>query len=515
VAELAAPFVGTRGLEVVAGIDQALRRVGEFFEADVARLGYLTLDGKVLPTAQGWFSDRYDADELVRHLFARTYPDLANGLVERGCLVCSCVDDFSEWGGEAELTFVRDAGIKASVMVSLGVREGVLEALAIDMMRSERLWSEDEVACAQLIGRVLSDAARRASAEAALEEQARELREALAETDRLRERLEAENLYLREETGKTGRYPGIVGESQVFRAVLRQVEQVADTDATVLLQGETGVGKDVVAQLIHERSSRSGGLLVKLNCAALPSTLVESELFGREKGAYTGALSRYVGRFELADGATILLDEVSELPLELQAKLLRVLHDGEFEPLGSTKTLKVDARVIAATNRDLTRAVQTGQFRENLFYRLNVFPITVPPLRERREDVPLLVWAFVKELCKKLGKKIDSISRKSMDELQRYPWPGNIRELRNVIERAMIVTESSTLQVQLPHTAPTAAADLSMDEMQRRHILAVLEQAGGRVRGKHGAAELLGMKPTTLDNRMKKLGVKRSEQGSR
>jgi len=255
--------------------------------------------------------------------------------------------------------------------------------------------------------------------------------------------------------------------------------------------------------------------MVKVNCAALPSTLIESELFGREKGAYTGALTKQVGRFEVADGSTIFLDEISELPFDVEAKLLRVLEEGQFERLGSSKTIKVDVRVIAATNRDLAKAVSEGSFRQDLYYRLNVFPVTVPPLRDRREDIPLLVWAFIKECGEIMGKTIERIPRKNMDALQRYPWPGNIRELRNAIERTMILSKSTTVQVDLPKISDsTKPQSVTLEELERRHILGVLESTGWRVRGKNGAAELLGLKPTTLDSRIKKLGIQRIPDAS-
>jgi len=254
--------------------------------------------------------------------------------------------------------------------------------------------------------------------------------------------------------------------------------------------------------------------MVTLNCAALPSTLVESELFGREKGAYTGAMTQQVGRFELADGSTLFLDEIGELPLEMQVKLLRVIQEGQFERLGGTKTLTVDARIIAATNRDLEKAVQEGKFREDLFYRLNVFPIRMPSLRNRREDIPQLVWAFVKEFGRCMGKTIEAIPRPTLEGLQQHEWPGNIRELRNVVERAMILSRGPTLQIELPSSPKVARAeepsdDLSLEEVERRHILAVLQKTCWRVSGRDGAAALLGLKPTTLGSRMAKLGIVR------
>ncbi len=337
---------------------------------------------------------------------------------------------------------------------------------------------------------------------------------AFAEIKRLKDKLEAENIYLQEAIKLKYNVGEIVGQSPAIQKVLRQVEQVAATPATVLLLGETGTGKELVARAIHNASPRQARPMVMLNCAALPATLVESELFGREKGAYTGAHARQNGRFEEADRSTLFLDEIGELPLEVQSKLLRVLQDGHFERLGSTRTLSADVRIIAASNRNLEQMVSQGRFRQDLFYRLNVFPIRLPPLRERREDIPLLVWAFVNEIGQTLDKTIDCISRATMDSLQRYSWPGNIRELWNVIERALIVAQDSTLRVELP-SAPSASSaglledNLTLDEVQRRHILAVLQKTGWHVSGKNGAAAILGLKPTTLESRMAKLGIRR------
>jgi transcriptional regulator with GAF, ATPase, and Fis domain len=305
----------------------------------------------------------------------------------------------------------------------------------------------------------------------------------------------------------------IVGQSVAIRKVLLQVEQVAPTGAAVLLVGETGTGKEVLARALHARSPRHARPMIALNCAALPATLVESELFGREKGAYTGALTRQAGRFELANGSTLFLDEVSELPQETQAKLLRVLQDGSFERLGGGATLRVDVRVIAASNRNLEDAVRDGRFRDDLYYRLNVFPIHVPPLRERRDDIPLLVWAFVRELAPAMGKTIESIPEVVLEALQEYDWPGNVRELRNVIERTLIVCRGPILHAEPPETmGPSHEKPLrseTLEEVERRHIRSVLLKTGWRVSGRDGAAEILGLKPTTLESRMAKLGIKR------
>jgi formate hydrogenlyase transcriptional activator len=337
-----------------------------------------------------------------------------------------------------------------------------------------------------------------------------QLRRTLEELQRLRDELQQQNVYLQEEVKLLHGYTRIVGQSQGLKRVLGQVEQVAPTGSTVLLLGETGTGKELIATAIHELSPRRGHAMVRVNCSAIPTSLIESELFGREKGAYTGALSKQIGRFELANGSTLFLDEIGDLPSDVQVKLLRVLEEKQIERLGSPRSVPVDVRIIAATNRDLDEAVRDGRFRQDLYYRLNVFPITVPPLRERREDIPALVSALVGEFAAALGKNVESISRESMDALQRYHWPGNVRELRNVIERAMIVAKGPKLWIEPPVKAVASLTPLlTMEEVEREHIRRVLEMTGWRVRGRNGAAEMLGIKPTTLESRMAKLGIYR------
>jgi PAS domain S-box-containing protein len=338
------------------------------------------------------------------------------------------------------------------------------------------------------------------------------LRSAFAEIQVLKDQLEAENVYLREEMKLSHVHGDIVGESPAIKKTLALAEQVAPTDSTVLICGETGTGKELLARSIHSLSPRKDRPLVTVNCAAMPSTLIESELFGREKGAYTGALTRQAGRFEVADKSTLFLDEVGELSPEAQAKLLRVLQEGKFERLGSSNTMTVDVRVIAATNRDIEQAVKDGRFREDLFYRLNVFPITIPPLRERREDIPMLVWTFVHEFGEKMGKRIESIPKKILDALSGHPWPGNVRALRNTIERAMILSTGTTLHVELPGVRPGDAVPTSLDDAQRSHVTQILESTNWRIRGKGGAAEQVGLKPTTLEYRIKKLGIRRQPE---
>ena len=304
----------------------------------------------------------------------------------------------------------------------------------------------------------------------------------------------------------------VFGESAAMRRVLDQVEHVAATDSTVLLLGETGTGKEVIAGHVHALSARREREMVRVNCSALPAPLIESELFGREKGAYTGATERQAGRFELAHRSTIFLDEIGDLPAEAQVKLLRVLEQRQFERLGSSRAILVDTRIIAATHRDLEERIAAGTFREDLFYRLNVFPIQLPPLRERVEDIPLLVLRFVDELSKRLDKRVDVIPDESMAMLQQYRWPGNIRELRNVIERAMILATGPHLTITLPAApAATHQRSVALADVEREHIRSVLESTGWRIRGPGGAAERLKLKPTTLETRMVKLGLRRAQ----
>ena len=333
-----------------------------------------------------------------------------------------------------------------------------------------------------------------------------QLQKSYAEVKELKEKLQAESNYLQEEIKVFGRYDEIVGQSEAIKQVLMKVEQVAPTDSIVLITGETGTGKELIARAIHHLSQRKERVMVKVDCAALPPTLIESELFGREKGAYTGALSKQIGRFETADGSTLFLDEIAELGVEVQAKLLRVVQDGEFERLGSAKTSSVNVRLIAATHRDLSERVKNGAFREDLFYRLNVFPIRVPPLRERVEDIPLLVTTFLREFEKKMDKKIRGVPSRTMDELKRYPWPGNIRELRNVIERAVIVSTGEKLNLQLPKSL-SAASTRTLKEAEYQHILGALEKTSWRIKGPHGAASMLGLKPSTLYTAMRRLNI--------
>jgi len=353
----------------------------------------------------------------------------------------------------------------------------------------------------------------------------------------LKARLEQENQYLQEEVRSEAAFGDVVGESSAIREILANVRMVARTDSTVLVTGETGTGKELIVRAIHALSLRRDKILVKVNCAALPTGVIESELFGHEKGAFTGALQRKPGRFELADGGTLFLDEVGDLPLDLQAKLLRVLQEGEFERVGGTRTLKVNVRLVTATNRDLPRAVRDDRFRADLYYRLNVFPIAIPPLRERRQDIPRLVRHFAMLYASKMGKPVGPPGQDVLERLTAYPWPGNVRELQNVIERAVILSPpgrfvigdfATSSSLPLPSASPgvtpridgperpasgeaTMAAAPTLEEVERRHIISVLEKTGWRVSGNHGAARILGLKRTTLEARLRKLGIQRPD----
>jgi formate hydrogenlyase transcriptional activator len=405
-------------------------------------------------------------------------------------------------------------GIGSLLHVALKGRNGICGVLTLGSFR-ENAFSQDDLAFLTQIARQVAIAIENALA--------------FGEVSELKNKLTLEKLYLEDEIRSELKFEEIVGKSEALRQVLEQVETVAPTDSTVLIYGETGTGKELIARAVHNLSSRHASSFVKLNCAAIPTGLLESELFGHERGAFTGAIAQRVGRFELANRGTMFLDEIGEVPLELQPKLLRVLQEREFERLGSTRTLRTDARLIAATNRDLDALVKEQKFRSDLYYRLNVFPVRVPALRERPEDIPLLIRHFVQQYGRRLGKTIDTIPSETMTTLVRYPWPGNIRELQNIIERAVILTTCPILKVAsdglrppngspatptVPKTTPNRNMRAALDEAERKQVLEALEQANWIVAGPAGAAALLGMKRSTLQSRMQKLGIRISRTGA-
>lgn len=407
-------------------------------------------------------------------------------------------------------------GIRSSVHVPLTGRGGVVGVLSLGTQRDDA-FSSDDLPFLNQVAHQLALAIENALAYSEVSEE--------------KEKLALEKLYLEDELRSEGKFEEIIGRSESLARVLEQIATVAPTDSTVLIYGETGSGKELIARAVHNLSTRKSGAFVKLNCAAIPTGLLESEMFGHERGAFTGAISQRIGRFELANRGTIFLDEIGEIPLELQPKLLRVLQEREFERLGSTRTMRSDARLIAATNRDLDQFVAEGKFRSDLYYRLNVFPVRVPALRERPEDIPLLVRHFVQQFSRRLGKAIDSIPSETMTALTRYPWPGNIRELQNVIERAVILTNGPVLNVHIddlrppsspaappstPAVPPASRQDLrsALEESERRQILSALEKSNWVVAGPEGAAAILGVKRSTLQSRMRKLGIRISRSGA-
>lgn len=493
IADLSSRFINIPADRVDQEIDNAQLLVMEALGLQRCDIGVFSEDGEVLRVVHT--SVKEGVKPAAELEVTSELPHFSSTLIKGDIFRLTSVEELPENAVE-ERAYAEKYGIKSNLTIPLSIGDTRLGAIAFHTTRTEREWSDPLVEQLRLVGEIFANA------------MARQIRE--REIEQLKNQLETENIYLREEINLEHRHEEMVAQSPPMKKVVKQAEKVAATDSTVLLTGETGTGKEVMARAIHAISKRAERVMVKVNCAALPSTLVESELFGREEGAFTGALTQQLGRFEVADGSTIFLDEISELPLELQAKLLRVLQEGEFERLGSPQTVKVDVRIIAATNRDLEQAVAAGQFREDLLYRLNVFPITIPPLRERREDVAPLVWKFVEAFGEKMGKPIETIPRKTMELIEGHPWPGNIRELRNVIERAMILTEGPRLRVELPQIAGnTAARSMTMTELEQNHIIEVLEKTGWKVSGRGGAAEILGLKPTTLESRMQKLGIRR------
>lgn len=398
------------------------------------------------------------------------------------------------------LPILPDEGFRTVCCIPLVAPKGVVGTLNL-ASREENAFSSDDLALLEQIASHIAIALDNAHA--------------YEQIAHLKDKLTEEKLYLEDEIRSELNFEEIIGESSALRRVLAQAKTVAPSGATALLLGETGTGKELVARAIHRMSSRRNHSFIKLNCAAIPTGLLESELFGHEKGAFTGAISQKVGRLELANGGTLFLDEVGDIPLELQPKLLRVLQDQEFERLGSTRTLRVDVRLVAATNRDLERAMEEKQFRSDLFYRLNVFPIRIPPLRERRDDVPLLVRYFVQMYSRRMNKPIETISTATMNALLNWEWPGNVRELENFIERSVILTEGSVLNVPLAElrqrTGILGSVNGTLESMEREHILRVLQETGGVIGGKSGAAARLGLKRTTLQSRIQRLGISRQD----
>jgi transcriptional regulator with GAF, ATPase, and Fis domain len=474
----------------------------------------LALDLERSTLAQSSGCDHYVITHSWQSPGVDPFPTLAanvlpwmTGVMSRGEVVCFArIEDLPEEAAR-EKEMISKFGPRSNATFPVRVGGKVIGAMAFGTVHREREWPDNIVNRLRLFVEIIGSAIARTRAETATQK-------ALDEVRKLRDQLQHENVYLQSEVKAVSGDDRIIGESAAIRRVLKQVEQVAGTNSSVLLIGETGTGKERIASAIHERSPRKARPMVRINCSAIPQTLIESELFGHEKGAYTGASSRQMGRFQLAHGSTLFLDEVGELPLEVQIKLLRVLQEKQIERLGSPTTIAIDVRIIAATNRDLEKAVRDKTFRDDLYYRLNVFPIKIPPLRDRPEDIPLLIQLFVSEFAKLFGKHIESIDKRSFDSLQRYTWPGNVREVRNIVERAMILATGSRLYIETPSVAPNGPVpSLFLMDAERDHLVSVLNMTGWRIRGKGGAAETLGLKPTTLESMIVRLGITRTSIG--
>jgi formate hydrogenlyase transcriptional activator len=498
VAELSSQFTDLPDADLPAAIVSGLRQVCAQLEIDGAAFCRLTPDGARLEVA-GWEGSTQSLDSWPPE--ESRFPWMTDRIRSGELVSIASIGDVQ---ADTDRHSLQAAGLRSVLIAPLTIDGRIAGSLCFVTSRAERRWSADDIRHLRTIARVFDHVLTRRHRDDSL-------RRALADVRSPKD--------TQDETPATRKvrrapaYGHAAGESPAARQVMELIEQVAATDSTVLLLGETGTGKEVFASRIHELGARRHRPMVRVNCAAIPSTLIESELFGREKGAFTGALARQVGRFELADKATIFLDEIGDLPLDVQVKLLRVLEEGQIERLGSPQSIKVDTRIIAATHQDLQQRIAEGAFREDLFYRLNVFPIRVPPLRERVEDIPHLVWQFVGEFSKAFGKRIESISNESLTALQQYPWPGNIRELRNIVERATIVCTGPRLTIPVPPTSNTAARrSLKLVDVERQHVRAVLESTHWRIRGEGGAAARLGLKPTTLETRMARLGLRRPDR---
>jgi formate hydrogenlyase transcriptional activator len=500
--QLSSTFVNLPTTEVNGKINEGLKTIAESMDFDRTCLSRVDPSSGKLLVICSWC--RPGTPELTFHEADEHFPWLVRRVLTVGPFPVSSPQELPEEAQVDRTTMLRSQ--EQSVLgIPLRIGGGTVGVLSFATFRRRQEWPAELVSRLQQMTDIFSNVMARKKAD-------EELQLAHSKIGELNERLEQENLYLRKEISVEHNHSNVVGQSKAIRDILQLAEQVAATDSAVLIQGETGTGKELLARTIHDLSSRKARSMVKINCAALPATLIESELFGREKGAYTGALSREVGRFELADKSTIFLDEIGELPMELQVKLLRVLQEGEIQRLGSSKTHHVDVRVIAATNRDLAAAVAEGKFREDLYYRLSVFPIHVPPLRERREDMQELVWHILQDLGKRMGKNIHSIQSSTLKAFQSYAWPGNVRELRNIIERNLILNSGPVFRAKLPEAANGRAGSstgVRIEEVEREHILRVLGSTAWRIRGQRGAAMLLGLKPTTLESRMKKLNIQR------
>jgi formate hydrogenlyase transcriptional activator len=504
--ELFASFVNIQHSEFDDKINYALQRIVQVLKIDRCFLLQYRYDTKHYVITHSWVAEGIPNLNIIGVGTADVPWIYANYAVDQKIVQFNRLDDLPD-EAEADKRFFLKLGAKSVLILPISENQLPIGAFFLDHVRFERTWTPEFVQPLKRIAEVLLNVLLKKRSE-------EKLQRAFLEIKQLKDQLESERNYLQEEIQLEHNFENIIGQSQSLQYALLKVEQVAQTDTTALILGETGTGKELLARAIHDKSRRKKRPLIKVNCASLSSNLIESELFGHEKGAFTGAQTKRKGRFELADGATLFLDEIGELSLEAQGKLLRVLQEGEFERMGSSHTIKVDVRIIAATNRNLAEEVETGRFRKDLWYRLNVFPITAPPLRQRIDDIPFIVNWLVKKFCKKIGKQIESISNSTMKSLEEYSWPGNVRELENVIERAVISASSNVLQLteklESNQTDQLSTGRIKIDpEMEPDYIVRALEDTKWQIEGQNGAAIVLGLTPSSLRRRMTKYGITR------
>lgn len=501
VSQLSSKFTALSGVQFEHAIENSLEEIGNFFGVDTVRLYQLSPQGEVLKFRLKWQSDQLAPQNEMTEIHNMTYPNLAAHYSSGKSVVFNKFVDSPKWPEVRNI--LKFFGTKAGVGVPLESDNSGVDVFAMDTVISDYQWPDGIIEQAKVVGKVLLSAILRREAEVIIQNGYSEIR-------RLKDQLKQENIYLKEEIKVTKNFDTIIGQSSALKYVLHRLEQVAPTNANVLIGGATGTGKELFANALHKISLRKDKPLIIVGCASLSPTLIESDLFGHDKGAFTGADNTRIGRFELANGATIFLDEIGDLPMELQPKLLRIIQEGEFERLGSSKTRKVDVRIIAATNRNLEEEVEQGRFRQDLYYRLSSFIITIPPLKERTDDIPLLVNFLVNKFAKRYNKNIKTIPKSVMRKLTNYSWPGNVRELENIIENALIISDKGILKVELPGISKSPSIHRSkLQDIEKDHIISVLESTNWRLGGIGGAAEILGLKRTTLYAKMDKLGIKK------
>ena len=497
-------FASISANELEAEVPLALEGLAKVLGTDRATFYQMDPEGRTIVAQHQWSRPGFELDVNPAALGLPWYL----GKLLRGEIVSVASPEDLPPEAEAERHYMVKVGLKSNLSIPLSVGKQLISVIATGKILEGSPWSPVDLELLRTVGQILANAVGRARGDL-------ELRKSLVEIRSLKDQLAAENDQLREELTSSHDFQEIIGQSAALKRVLARIAQVAPTDSAVLLLGETGTGKELLARAIHERSPRKNRSMVRVNSAAIPPALVESELFGHERGAFTGAVATKIGRFELANGGTLFLDEIGDLGLDVQAKLLRVLQEREFQRVGSSQTRRADVRLVAATHEDLESAIHAGRFRADLYYRLSVFPIRVPPLRDRREDIPLLVWSFIQSRQKALRRHIERVSRQDMDRLTAYSWPGNIRELQNVVERALILSPGTTLHLEdilasgdEVRPANGVEPEMSLESVERAHLVAVLQRCRHRVSGPGNAAEILGLNPSTLRSRMKKLGIR-------